>query len=217
MSHANTAADPATYLKPVIAELRKHWPENRRVDVVCHGHSVPAGYTATPLVASFDAYPHLVHRGIKERFPYAVVNVMVTAIGGENSEQGAARFAADVLALRPMVVTIDYGLNDRRLGLERAATAWNAMITAALTAGARPILCTPTLDSGDRSELDRHTAQIRALAATHGVGLADVTAAWDAHLAAAGSLADLLSWSNHPNRLGHELAARPILRFFSAG
>ena len=75
----------------------------------------------------------------------------------------------------------------------------------------------PTLDSGERTDVDRHAEQIRTLAAEYSIGLADVTAAWDTHLAAAGSLADLLSWSNHPNRLGHELAARQILRFFGAG
>lgn len=210
-------ADPRTYLAPVIADLRKHWPDNRRIDVVCHGHSVPAGYFATPLVDSFNAYPHLVHRGIKERFPYAVVNVVVTAIGGEDSVRGAARFADEALALRPAVVAIDYGLNDRRAGLEKAEAAWRGMIEAALAAGARPILLTPTLDSGDRTQLDAHTAQIRRLADNYGIGLADSTAAWDEHLAGGGHLADLLSWSNHPNRLGHELVARRLLRYFCAG
>lgn len=210
-------ADPRTYLAPVIADLRKHWPDNRRIDIVCHGHSVPAGYFATPLVDSFNAYPHLVHRGIKERFPYAVVNVVVTAIGGEDSVRGAARFAGEALALRPAVVAIDYGLNDRRAGLEQAEAAWRGMIEAALAAGAKPILLTPTLDSGDRTQLDAHAAQIRRLADAYGIGLADATAAWDEYLAASGHLADLLSWSNHPNRLGHELVARRLLRYFCAG
>ena len=33
------------------------------------GHSVPAGYFAIPFVDTFNAYPHLLHLGLKQRFP----------------------------------------------------------------------------------------------------------------------------------------------------
>ena len=66
-----------------------------------------------------NAYPHLWHAKLAEKFPHAVINVIATAIGGENSEQGAARFERDVLSLKPDLVTIDYSLNDRGLPLER--------------------------------------------------------------------------------------------------
>ena len=78
-------ADPADYLKSLTAEMTKHWPRNRTINVVCHGHSVPAGYFKTPLVDSLNAYPHLLHAALKKRFPNAVINVIVTAIGGETS------------------------------------------------------------------------------------------------------------------------------------
>ena len=109
-------ADPATYLADTVRHLRKHWPDNRTVNIVCHGHSVPAGYFATPVVDTLNAYPHLVQVGLKHRFPFAVTNVVVTAIGGEDSEAGAARLVEQVLTHRPDVLTLDYGLNDRRLG-----------------------------------------------------------------------------------------------------
>jgi len=35
-----------TYLK---TELQKEWPKNRAMNIVFHGHSVPAGYFKTPL------------------------------------------------------------------------------------------------------------------------------------------------------------------------
>lgn len=213
--------DRATYLAEIVAALKAQWPDNRTVNIVCHGHSVPAGYFATPLVDTFHAYPHLLHRGLKERFPFAVINVIVTAIGGENSTAGAQRFA-DVLAHRPDVVTIDYGLNDRRIGLEQARENWTAMIQAALTAGSRVILLTPTPDitqgpdaePAARQELGQHATQIRELAATYGVGLADSFAACQRYMADGGDLSDLLSWSNHPNATGHALVARELLRWF---
>ena len=55
------------------------------------GLDAAAGYFKTPVVQSFDAYPFLLHQAIKRRFPHAVVNVIVTAIGGESSDAGAAR------------------------------------------------------------------------------------------------------------------------------
>lgn len=79
-------ADRSSYLSDVCKALRTHWPANRTVNIVFHGHSVPAGYFATPMVDSMNAYPHLLHAGLKQRFPFAVLNVIVTAIGGEHSE-----------------------------------------------------------------------------------------------------------------------------------
>ncbi|MEI8198087.1 MAG: SGNH/GDSL hydrolase family protein, partial [Phycisphaerae bacterium] len=135
------------YLANITALLRQQWPGNRTVNIVCHGHSVPAGYFLTPMVDTLNAYPHLLLAGLKQRFPYAVINVIVTAIGGENSESGAARFADDVLRLRPDLITIDYALNDRGLGLEKAHRAWTHMIQAARAAGSKVLLLTPTSDS----------------------------------------------------------------------
>ena len=102
-------ANPNTYLRDKIDILNQHWPDNRTINIVCHGHSVPAGYFATPMVDTFNAYPHLLHHALKKRFPFAVINVIVTAIGGEGSETGVARFAEEVLCHRPDVITIDFG------------------------------------------------------------------------------------------------------------
>lgn len=218
-------ASPATYLAELVRILQTHWPENRTVNVVCHGHSVPSGYFATPMVETFHAYPHLLHAGLKHRFPFAVVNVIVTAIGGENSSRGAERFDSEVLGHRPDVLTIDYGLNDRGIGLEAAETCWRSMIEKALTANAKVILMTPTLDvtqcadadAAEQQPLRQQAEQIRLLAAEYGVALVDSFAVFHEYQERQGVLSDLLSWSNHPNRAGHELVARELLRWFPAG
>lgn len=208
-----------TYLEPLAQELRRTWPRNRTVNIVCHGHSVPAGYFKTPVVNRAESYAALMHAGLDERYPYAPVNVIVTAIGGENSEQGAARFEDDVLRLGPDLVTIDYSLNDRRLGLERAERAWRSMIEAARERDIPVILLTPTADtradlSNPEDPLHQHARQVRALAAEYGVGLADSLAAFEVHLAAGGALEDLMSQVNHPNRRGHDLVADALLQWF---
>jgi acyl-CoA thioesterase I len=213
------AADKAVYLKAVCAEMSKLWPSNRIVNIVCHGHSVPAGYFQTPRVNTFNAYPHLLHQGLNERYPTAVINVIVTAIGGEASESGAARFERDVLSLRPDVVTIDYALNDRGFGLERSRKAWAAMIEKAKAAGVKVILLTPTADMGIKFDdpndpACQHAAQVRALAREYQVGLVDSFEAYHQYLKDGGKVDDLLTQYNHPNRKGHDLVAAELLTWF---
>jgi lysophospholipase L1-like esterase len=212
-------ADRATYLADLSAQLERHWPNNRTINIVCHGHSVPAGYFKTPLVDTFNAYPHLIHRALKERYPNAVINVIVTAIGGEASVSGAARFERDVLAHKPDLVLIDYALNDRGLGLDRAKAAWKAMIEKAQSRKIKILLLTPTGDLSARLDnpedpLRRHAEQIRGLAAEYHCGLVDSYALFAGYIRKGGKLQDLMSQVNHPNRKGHDLVAAAVLEWF---
>jgi hypothetical protein len=86
------------------------------------------------------------------------------------------------------------------------------------------ILLTPTHDlltprRGEAfwaEELPKHAAQIRALAAEYRLGLADSDAVFRRYLQTGGHLLDLLAHINHPNRAGHALVARELLRWFPA-
>ena len=188
------------------------------MNVVVHGHSVPAGYFKTPEVRSLEAYPHLLRVELARRYPRAVVNVIVTAKGGEDSVKGAARFEADVLDHRPDVVLIDYSLNDRRIGLDAAREAWSGMIRKAQTRGVKVILLTPTPDMsarfGDPTDpLELHAGQVRRLAAEFNVGLVDSTAAFHRATGISG-LPEWMAQVNHPNAAGHKLVAEEIFKYF---
>jgi acyl-CoA thioesterase I len=211
-------ADQASYLAEVIRLMDKTWPQNRTVTIITHGHSVPAGYFRTPVVDTFNAYPHLLHRKLKDRFPYAVINVIVTAIGGETSEAGAHRFERDVLASNPDIVLLDYSLNDRRIGLNRARDSWSSMIRQTKEKGLKVMLLTPTGDltanlADPEDPLLQHAEQVRALAREHDVALVDSLAAFQAYTELA-PLNDLMSQVNHPNRKGHDLVVEQIMRWF---
>jgi acyl-CoA thioesterase-1 len=216
-AHAQVAP-PSSYLADVMAEMQKLWPGNRTVNIVFHGHSVPAGYFKTPEVRSLEAYPHLVRAELAHRFPHSTFNVIVTAKGGEDSVHGAARFETEVLCHRPDVVLIDYGLNDRGPGLAAAREAWTKMIRLCQDRGIKLILLTPTPDQ--RSHLDdpddpleAHAAQIRRLAAEFRVGLADSMTAFQQAVKSM-PLVDLMSQVNHPNAAGHRMVAIEILKYF---
>lgn len=214
-----SVADPKTYLAEFARLARVDWPHNRTLNVVCHGHSVPAGYFQTPEIRTHESYPHRLHVALAKKYAHAVINVIVTAIGGETSEQGAARFTREVLTHRPDVLTIDYALNDRGVGLARAKTAWSAMVAQAQAAKIPVILLTPTPDQAasltDPTEpLVQHADQVRALAEEFGVGLADSFARFGREVAAGVSLPDLMSSGNHPNGAGHALVSAELLKWF---
>lgn len=213
-------ADPATYLTDIKAELTKEWPKNRSITLLFHGHSVPAGYFKTPIVNTLGAYPNQLLKRLKDRYPYAVINVLVTAIGGENSEQGAARFQADVLAHKPDVLFIDYALNDRRIGLEKARQSWQTMIEQAQQAGIKVILLTPSPDlkvdmSDPDNELNQHANQIRQLADKYQTGLVDTYKAFDTRRQQGDSLSRYMAQGNHPNEAGHALIADELIHWFA--
>lgn len=207
------------YLAPVISMLETKWPKNRAVNIVFHGHSVPSGYFKTPAVDSLHAYPNLLRIALAEKYTNAVINIIVTAIGGEAANKGAARFAADVLSHKPDVVFIDYALNDRGLGLACARTNWVAMIESGKAAGAKVILLTPTPDQSAKLDdandpLNQHAEQIRNLATEFHVGLVDSLAAFKAELARGAALTNMMSQVNHPNARGHEIVATELIKWF---
>ncbi|BDZ42196.1 hypothetical protein GCM10025865_14950 [Paraoerskovia sediminicola] len=196
--------------------LTAAWPDNRALNVVWHGHSVPAGYHRTPDVRPFESYPHLVHRGLAERFPTAVLNSITTAVGGEHSVRGAERFDRDVLPHRPDLLFIDYAINDRALPLAAVGRAWRSMVRSAQRTNTPLVLVTPTGVSGcdlaDPSDtLATRAALIRSLGTEFDVPVADVSAAWRRALARGVDESSLLSQENHPNARGHSVAAEEML------
>lgn len=203
------------YLKDIKLVLVKEWPENRTINLVFHGHSVPSGYFKTPQVNTLDAYPQQVLKALKETYPYAVINVIVTAIGGENSVNGEKRFEKDVLIHQPDVLFIDYALNDRGVGLEASKTAMEKMVRAALAKNIKVILLTPSADLSEDIKqptvpLAKFTEQLIKMADSFKVGLVDSYGQFKV----LDNVKDYMSQVNHPNKQGHELIAQEIVRWF---
>jgi len=212
-------ADPQTYLEELKTELKKKWPANRTINLVFHGHSVPSGYFQTPAVHTLEAYPHQVLQQLKELYPNAVINVITTSIGGENSVQGQKRFEKEVLPHRPDVLFIDYALNDRAIGLEASRIAMEKMIRKALKKHIKIILMTPSPDLTvdilkQDNILSQFSQQLIQLAAKYKIGLADSYAAFYEQARNGKQLRDYMAQSNHPNGKGHRLIAERIMKWF---
>jgi lysophospholipase L1-like esterase len=214
-------ASSRDYLSDVVKEFNKDWPNNRMVEIVCHGHSVPAGYFKTPEIQSQNAYPALLREGLANRFTHAMINISVTAIGGENSISGEKRFAHDVLSRHPDVVMIDYGLNDRRVNADSVRNAWVSMIAQAKAKNIKVILLTPTPDQSAKMDdpndpINEQAEAIRSLAKNEQVGLVDSLVLFKDAIKKGTKLPDLMSQVNHPNRIGHELVANELMKWFPA-
>ncbi|ANH83899.1 lipase [Niabella ginsenosidivorans] len=212
-------ADPQTYLDDIKTELKKKWPANRTINLVFHGHSVPSGYFQTPAVHTLEAYPHQVLQQLKEQYPDAVINVITTSIGGENSVQGQKRFKKEVLPHRPDVLFIDYALNDRAIGPEASRIAMEKMIRRALKKKIKIILLTPSPDLTvdilkPGNILDQFRRQLIQLAAKYKIGLADSYDAFYEQARSGKQLRDYMAQSNHPNGKGHRLIAERIMKWF---
>lgn len=203
----------------LFAELKKASPDNRTINLVFHGHSVPAGYHKTPEVKPFESYPLMSLQRIKPRFPNAVINVITTAIGGEHCILGANRFERDVLPFKPDVVFIDYALNDRKLPLREVEEHWHKMVQLGTNAGVAVVLMTPTGDSDanyrdPNDPLVLRADLIRRLAIATNVTLCDVFVRWTRAIRNGTDESTLLSRSNHPNAAGHAIAADAIAALF---
>lgn len=215
----NNGVNPSEYLKDIKIELKKQWPENRTINLVFHGHSVPAGYFKTPVVNSLESYPFLLLRELKADYPHAVINIIITAIGGENSISGEKRFETEVLIHKPDVLFIDYALNDRGIGLEKSNKAWNVMIKKALKEKIKIILLTPSPDQRvdilkPNNELEQHAEQVKKLSKENGIGLVDSYKLFKDKVVLGDSTSSFMSQVNHPNKEGHQLIASEIIKYF---
>tara|TARA_B110001450_G_scaffold245185_1_gene257999 strand:+ start:1053 stop:1766 length:714 start_codon:yes stop_codon:yes gene_type:complete len=215
----NGIADKTGYLENIKSELEKEWPNNRTINIVFHGHSVPAGYFKTPNVNTLDSYPFQLLKRLKERYPYAVINIINTSIGGENSVEGVKRFDSDVLIHKPDILFIDYSLNDRGVGLEKSYEAWDKMVNKALKNNIKVVLLTPSPDQRvnilePNNILEQHRNQVVKLAEENGVGLIDSYNLFKERIIAGDSISYFMSQVNHPNKNGHKLITDEIFKYF---
>ena len=93
------------------------------------------------------------------------------------------------------------------------------MIEKAQAAGVKVILLTPTADTSAKMDdpqdpLNGHARQVRDMAAEYHVALADSTQAFQDAAHGGKDLAELMSQVNHPNRQGHDLVVKELMKWF---
>ena len=185
------------------------------VRIVCIGDSITGVYYHS---GSVRAYPEMLQIALQKLHPKANVTVRNAGISGDTSRGGLARLERDVLAHKPHLVTIMFGMNDLvRVPVADFVANMKQIIQRCRDAGAEVVLCTQNsiVDSSQRpvAKLAEYSQAIRDLAKAESLGLADCHAAFEA-VRTKGQLEWnlLLSDAIHPNMDGHKLFAETIAR-----
>ncbi len=192
------------------------------VRYVALGDSITAGWLEHGILDSDVAYPAVLRRRLASVFPHAMLSVINSGLGGDNTEGALARLDRDVLRYDPHLVTICLGLNDARKGASFVGT-FSENLTQIVQrvkaeSSADIVLLTPNI-RGDHGTDDGLVAEfiraIRQVARLHDVGLADVHAIYQGAVRMGAQPADLLSNRfSHPTREGHHIFANVLIEFF---
>lgn len=181
--------------------------------VVCFGDSVTGVYYHT---GSRRAYTDMVEIALQRAFPDGDVVAINAGISGHTTADGLARIEKDVLAHKPDLVTVMFGLNDMtRVAIDDYRNNLVTIIEKCRGAGAEVILCTPNAvrNSEGRpiTKLEQYVAVVREVAAAKNAPLVDCYKALeDVKADDAQAWALMMSDDIHPNMDGHKFMAAQI-------
>lgn len=181
-------------------------------DSISYGHNASGLYGKSPFQ---PPYPGLVANALRERYA-SEVQLVNLSVSGTNTEWGITR-AADVVAERPDLVILAFGMNDS-VGVSAEQYQRNMARIRSLIQESAPecdfILVAPMLGNPDWTAL-RHEVFPKyrdALAALcePGTALADLTRVWERLLSHKNYLDLTGNGVNHPNDFGHRVYAAEI-------
>lgn len=198
-----------------LTKVRQRLASGEPTTIVCLGDSVTGTYYHT---GGRRAYTDMLGLAIQQVHPAAKLTMVNAGISGNTTRNGLDRFDADVLAKKPHLVTIMFGLNDMvRTPIADFRKNLRELIDRARQGGAEVLLCTPNgvIDSSGRpvTKLIEYCEAIRETAREAHVPTADCYAAYEAFKARdPRGWRLLLSDAIHPNMDGHKLLATEIGR-----
>lgn len=183
------------------------------VRVVCIGDSITGVYYHT---GGRRAYPEMLELALRRAYPKARVQVVNAGVSGNTVPQGLARLDRDVLAHKPHLVTVMFGMNDlTRFSRDDFKKNLADLCTRCRDAKAEVLLCTQNSIVAGRSPkaLADFTAAIHEVGKDLKLPVADCHKEYEA-IRAKDPRAWLLLMSDeiHPNMDGHKLFASVIAR-----
>jgi acyl-CoA thioesterase I len=189
------------------------------VRVVCFGDSITGVYYHT---GGRRAWTDMLGIALRRIHPKAKLKMFNAGISGHTTAQGLNRIQRDVLAKKPHLVVVMFGMNDV-VGTPRAIYAANLwkIIRYCRGVGAEIVLCTPNSIYPEDARrpvprLDAFCETVRGVAREMCVPLVDCYAAYEAIRAKAPVEWKLLmSETIHPNMHGHKVFAEEIAAVIS--
>ncbi|MFA6561674.1 MAG: SGNH/GDSL hydrolase family protein [Verrucomicrobiia bacterium] len=201
------------------------------VRIVCFGDSITGVYYHT---GGRRAWCDMLGIALQRLYPNARLQMINAGVSGNTTAAGLARIERDVLAHKPHLVVVMFGMNDMAFDAKdmagqqiaeretRFAANLREIIRRCRDVGAEVVLCTQNSIYPDAvprrppERLARYAEVIRAVAADTRVPLADCYRAYESLRAAdpRGWML-LMSETIHPNMNGHKLFAGEIARVIS--
>lgn len=206
--------------------------------IVCLGDSVTMGATSYDTFDYDNVYHNQLKRLLEKQYSQTVFSVINAGVAGETAADGLVRVERDIIAHKPDLVIVGFGLNDVRQGLagvkpfgENLAQIISEIKTRS---DADVIVLTPNHMAGKNNPnihqsqehilpdlmrlqnervLQEYSREIVKLAEEYGVCCVDVYAIWD-KLKRDGLDTDmfLANGLNHPNACGHKIPAHEIMK-----
>ena len=185
-------------------QLKAGFESGRYRTVVAFGDSIVEGYQQP------EGWPEILGRNFAGRYPG--VHVINVGVSGDTAGDGLRRIQKDVLAHRPDLVLITFGLNDMKNGvsLSQFESDLSAIVLEISAAGAQPVLLTTTRLQQGASMLARlnpaaFNKSIRTLAKERSIPLIDVNDEFKGL-----NTAKYLMDAAHPNMEGYRRLAEII-------
>ena len=185
------------------------------VTVVCFGDSVTGLYYHS---GGRRAYTDLLGIGLQQASPKARVKTINAGLSGHTTRDALKRIQRDVLAHRPTLVTVMFGLNDMtRVPLDEYHSNLVTIVEQCRAAASEVMLCTPNsvINTASRptEKLVQYCEVVRLVAHEQGVAVCDAYNSFD-EVRKRDPLAWRLMMSDeiHPNMAGHKLIAEALTR-----
>ncbi len=188
------------------------------VRVVCFGDSITGVYYHS---GGRRAYTDMLGIALQRSYPNAKIKMINAGISGHTTVNALQRIQKDVLAHKPHLVTIKFGMNDvTRVPLDQFRKNTNRIIDLCEGVGAEVVMCATNavLETPGRpsAKLIKYCDVVREIAKERKLPLADVYAAYDkVRQANLEEFHLLMSDEIHPNMDGHELIATTIAESIS--
>ncbi|MGE3315019.1 MAG: SGNH/GDSL hydrolase family protein [Planctomycetaceae bacterium] len=207
-----SAAEPDAPLPRILEELPK---PNPIVRIVCFGDSLTGVYYHT---GGRRAYADMIGIGLARIQPHARIEMHNAGISGDTTRGALKRIDRDVLAHKPHLVTVMFGMNDMvGVPIDEYKQNLREIVARCRQSRAEVMLCTSnsvqSTDGRPPERLEKYMAALRETGLALGVPIADCYAAFEkARTADPANWALLLSDEIHPNMDGHKLLAETIVQ-----
>lgn len=208
--------------KRMLDEGQRKWVERTRRDleagadatIVCFGDSITAGFEVK------RGFPSFWLESLRQKFPDSRVELINSGISGDTSQDGLARLDWAVLSYEPDLVTINFGINDCAMNIDREEFEMNLVeMVRRIRAGPDSeilLLSSQPLETSpyDRLVLDYYQA-VERVAKNMDVGFVDVYGAWMKRVHNGTPLGSLIiPGLDHPNEAGYRIIAEELMSLF---